>query len=400
MTGLAGAILLGLGVGGVWLLGRALNLLSPVLWPLAIAGVLAYLLDPVVDFLVARRIPRPRAVLLVFLAVLLALGAVIGSIVPQAYAEAHQFGERLPGYSRKLQERFEGWAHHPPTLVRKAWGLRRLFGPSTSAPAPTNGLPGTDPAPSVVAPAEAPADASGIPRDLVQPAAAWIARWLPAAGNWLVDRVGRVGSWLGMLAGACLVPVYLFYLLVEKPGIQRGWTDYLPLRPSRFKDELVFCLRAINDYLIVFFRGQVLVALSNGVLYTLGFVLIDLPYAFLLGLLAVPLTMIPMVGAVCTCVAAVLVAVVATANWQLPALVLGVVAVVQAIEGLVVAPKILGDRVGLHPLTILIAVMVGTTLLGGLLGGILAIPLTAALRVILFRYLWRRADPVPEVAGG
>jgi len=62
--------------------------------------------------------------------------------------------------------------------------------------------------------------------------------------------------------------------------------------------------------------------------------------------------------------------------------------VVQVLEGLVISPKIMGDRVGLHPLVIIIAVMTGTTLLGGILGGVLAIPLAAALRVILARYVW------------
>jgi predicted PurR-regulated permease PerM len=66
--------------------------------------------------------------------------------------------------------------------------------------------------------------------------------------------------------------------------------------------------------------------------------------------------------------------------------------VVQALEGLVIQPKIMGDRVGLHPVTIIIALMVGTTLLGGILGGILAIPLTAALRVIMFRYVWKKRE--------
>jgi predicted PurR-regulated permease PerM len=65
---------------------------------------------------------------------------------------------------------------------------------------------------------------------------------------------------------------------------------------------------------------------------------------------------------------------------------------VHAIEGFVVAPKIMGDRVGLHPLTIIVAVLIGTTLLGGILGGILAIPVTAALRVVMFRYVWKKRE--------
>jgi predicted PurR-regulated permease PerM len=77
--------------------------------------------------------------------------------------------------------------------------------------------------------------------------------------------------------------------------------------------------------------------------------------------------------------------------------VLVVFGIAQTLEGLVISPKIMGGRVGLHPLTIIVAVMVGTTLLGGLLGGILAIPLTAALRVLMFRYIWkRRANSNPN----
>ena len=57
-------------------------------------------------------------------------------------------------------------------------------------------------------------------------------------------------------------------------------------------------------------------------------------------------------------------------------------------EGLVISPRIIGDRVGMHPLTVIIAIMIGTTLMGGIIGGVLAIPLTAALRTLMFRYVW------------
>lgn len=80
-------------------------------------------------------------------------------------------------------------------------------------------------------------------------------------------------------------------------------------------------------------------------------------------------------------------------DWQHPLLVVAVFSVVQTLEGFVIQPKIMGDRVVLHPVTIIIALMVGTTLLGGILGGILAIPLTAALRVLMFRYVWKKRGP-------
>jgi uncharacterized coiled-coil protein SlyX len=132
------------------------------------------------------------------------------------------------------------------------------------------------------------------------------------------------------------------------------------------------------------------VAICDAVLYTIGFLVFGVNYAFLLGFAAVLLTMIPFLGAIVICVTALTLSFVQYGDWQHPALVLAVFGVVQSLEGLFISPKIMGDRVGLHPLAIIIAVMAGTTLLGGLLGGVLAIPLAAALRVIMFRYIWKK----------
>jgi predicted PurR-regulated permease PerM len=132
------------------------------------------------------------------------------------------------------------------------------------------------------------------------------------------------------------------------------------------------------------------VAICDGILYGTGFLIIGLPYAVLIGAMAIVLTMIPYLGAIVTCITALVIAFVQFGDWQHPLLVLAVFGFVQTLEGLFISPRIMGGRVGLHPVTIIIAVMAGTTLLGGLLGGILAIPLTAALRVVMFRYVWKR----------
>src|SRR6185437_11834648 len=178
--------------------------------------------------------------------------------------------------------------------------------------------------------------------------------------------------------------------LLEKRGIQSKWTTYLPVKDSTFKSELVFILQSINDYLIAFFRGQVLVAICDGIMYAIGFLLIGLPYALLLGAAAMVLTIIPFIGAIIIFTTAMIIALVQYGDWKHPLLVVIVFAIAQALEGFVISPRIMKGRVGLHPLTIIIAVMVGTTLLGGVLGGILAIPLTAVIRVLLARYVWKR----------
>ena len=190
-----------------------------------------------------------------------------------------------------------------------------------------------------------------IDEQTLQSATGWIRKILPKAFSLL-------GIWFGILTGLALIPIYAFYLLLEKRGIQSKWTNYLPVKDSTFKDELVFILQSINDYMIAFFRGQVLVAICDGILYGVGFLLIGLPYAILLGAAAMVLTIVPLIGAVIIFVLAMLIALVQFGDWQHPLLVLTVFAVVQTLEGVVISPRVMKGRVGLHPLTIIIAVMV------------------------------------------
>ena len=85
--------------------------------------------------------------------------------------------------------------------------------------------------------------------------------------NGLADAI----SLIGMIAGMALVPVYVFYFLLEAQTIQRKWSDYLPLKESKFKEEAVFVLESFNDCLVVFFRGQALVAICVGLCLAIGF---------------------------------------------------------------------------------------------------------------------------------
>ena len=367
----------------IWSLGRVLEIFGPVLWPLAIAAVLAYLLDPLVDLLERRKMKRQRAIIVVFAVAVCVLLGIVAMILPRLIFETRELARRIPTYATTIQQRAVDW------IENSGWRLPVLNRTKDVSTPPTTNVvvTATDP---VLTP-EPPGSEPEVPweRKLTSAAVSWLPRALPRIGDWLADQISRVAAWFGLLAGIALVPVYCFYFLLEKQVIQRKWTDYLPVQESRVKEELVFVLTAINDRLIVFFRGQVLVAACDGVLYAIGFFAMGLNYALLLGLVAGVLSIIPYLGAILTLVPALILAAVQFQDWQHPLLVAGIFAAVQVLEGFVISPKIIGDRVGLHPLTIIIAVMVGTTLLGGVLGGILAIPLTAALRVLMFRYVWK-----------
>jgi predicted PurR-regulated permease PerM len=392
LTALSLAVLLGALAALVWGLNELLRLLSPVLWPIAAAGVIAYLLDPVVDLFVRRGMPRPRAIVAVFGLALVTVAALCASIVPPLVAESRQLAARIPAYAVQLEHRVEDWINNPPQLVRKLLERTSEAQPgkplAQTPPEKTPIIRTNEPPAPLLSSTNAPSLLKGtLGKENLETAANWLAEALSSVGTWLF---GRVTVWLGVLVGIALVPVYTFYFLLEKSGISSRWTNYLPVSDSSFKNELVFVLNSINNYLIAFFRGQVLVALCDGTLYGLGFFLVGLPYALLIGVMAVFLIMIPFLGAIITCITALVVALVTYGDWKHPLLVLLVFGIVQAMDSLFISPRIMGGRVGLHPITIIIAVMVGTTLLGGLLGGILAIPLTAALRVLMFRYVWKR----------
>jgi predicted PurR-regulated permease PerM len=401
LTGLAIAVIVGLIVGGVWGAGQILQILGPVLWPLAVAGVLAYLLDPVVDYVERKGVSRTRAIVSVFALAIVLLVGLVGSVLPQLITETRELAQRVPDYASKLQHRVEGWVSHPPDFLQKLLSRHpQPAGADGAAPAAPSATGDTNAVGTTASPAPGPISpgstnsfslfGQSLDKQAVQSATGWLARVIPQIGNWFFGQVTKVASWFGVLAGLALIPIYAFYFLLEKRGIESKWTDYLPVAKSEFRNELIFIIKSINDYLIVFFRSQLLVAICDGVLYAIGFLIIGLPYAVLLGVMAILLTMVPFLGAIATCTAALILAFVQYGDWQHPAAVLAVFAVVQTLEGLVIQPKIMGDRVGLHPLTIIIAVITGTTLLGGILGGILAIPLTAALRVLMFRYVWKK----------
>jgi predicted PurR-regulated permease PerM len=343
---------------GLWALGWIINLLSSVLLPLAVAGIIAYLLDPVVDLLEQRKIPRVRAILLVFFLAMMFVLILLATVVPQLVVELNQLMDTLPADAVKLRTNLSEWLQGTAlgARARQAWD-----------------------------------------EELGATAQQWMTDALPVVSSWVLGQLGRVASWAGLLVGLALVPVYAFYFLLEKEGIQGRWKDFLPLQESKLKEEVVFVIDSINDCLIVFFRGQVLVAMCVGTLLTLGFTALGLNYAVLLGVLAGVLGIIPYLGVAVSLVPAVLLAIVQFGDWWHPLLVLGIFGLVQLAEGLFISPRIIGERVGLHPLTIIIAVMIGTTLLGGILGGVLAIPLTAALRTVMYRYVWKR--PVKRKRG-
>ena len=362
-VGILLALIAALLLGVAWVA----NTLSSVLIPLAIAGIVAYLLDPLVDWFHKKRgMQRQSAIILVFTIALLLMGGLVASVVPALIGQATKLTTEFPKKAKVFQQK-----------------VSNLVSPDTSNSS-TNDPPDTVWFETSKEWAKSVGLTNEKAREITVSAVSKISAWL-------LEQLKKVTSLFGFLAGLALVPVYVFYFLLEKRSIKRNWTDYLPVRESKVKDEIVFVLHSINDCMIVFFRSQVLVAMCVGALLTVGFLALGLDYAILLGVMAGLLGIIPYLGVALSIIPAFILSMVQfvpDGDWLKPILILVWFASVQAMEGFFISPKIIGDRVGLHPLTIIIAIMIGTTLLGGIVGGVLAIPLTAVLRTLMFRYVW------------
>jgi predicted PurR-regulated permease PerM len=131
-----------------------------------------------------------------------------------------------------------------------------------------------------------------------------------------------------------------------------------------------------------------------GILTGIGLSIIGLKYAVLIGVITATFSIIPYLGVVLSITPALLIAYVQSGgSWLYVLLTAGVFALVQMAEGMFVSPKVMGDQTGLHPVTIIICILVWSILLGGLMGAILAVPLTATLKVLMYRYVWQPAAP-------
>ena len=255
LTGLAMATIVLLAVALIWGLGEVLHILAPVIWPLAIAGVIAYLLDPVVDFLERRRVPRTRAILVVFAGAVVLMLGIVGSVVPQLVTETRELAVRVPAYTETVKTNVVNWVSNPrlPSVLNKLVPQRL----KTETNAPSSGSLTVTNAETGVVTTNAPSsDAMDVSRfwnelfgkDTFKSAADWFAKTAPKIGSWALNQVSRVASLFGLLAGLALVPVYAFYFLLEKRGIESHWSDYLPVTQSGFKDELIFVIKAINEH--------------------------------------------------------------------------------------------------------------------------------------------------------
>lgn len=358
LLALAGAAAL-LIVGFV-VMGRLLGYFSGVLWPLAVAGVLALILRPVVETCELRlRLRRWIAVVVLYgLFLLLMAGVLVLLIpplvdqllnfiayVPTLWQNANAYATRnYPEWIAVVQRQMEN-----PTIKQVVDGIMaELQGLLTQA------LPS-----------------------------------LKAAG------VGVLGVF-AFITHLAIVPIYLFFFLLSRGAPTANLAGHLTFLSSSVRQDVVFLVDEFIAIVVSFFRGQLLIGLIMGALLAIGFSLVGLRFGLALGLLLGVLNIVPYLGTILGLAITIPLAFFQPeGGWQLVGLVLLVMIIVQNIEGWFLTPKIMGDRTGLHPVTIIVAIFFWGTAFNGIGGMVLAIPLTAFF-VTLWRLLCRKYFNVAE----
>ncbi len=393
----------------VWLGANVAAFLQPILIPVAIGVIIAYLLDPLVTYLANRGFGRTKSVLLIFAIAFVAIGGLIAWIVPLISVQSASLARQLPSFTISVRDRVVDLMYR----YENTFGLGEKSGDAGATTGIVNWLlAGPTPPPANPTPTSLPiASRSPGGREVVEPTPTkltsadrqhiqdWVQKQLPALEKQLPDLIGKlwlliktsVGGFLGVtgfLLSLVMVPIYAFFLLKERPAIEQRWKEYLPLRNSPLKDEVATTLSQINSYVIAYFRGQLLVCLVDGLLIGVALTIYGLNFAPLVGLIVVPLTMIPYLGIILCWIPAVLIAAAQWGDWWHPFWVTMIFLAVQNLEGLFYAPRIVGNSVGLHPMTVIVSIFIWGLLIGGLLGPLLAIPLTATIKVLLARYVW------------
>ena len=325
-----------------WLIAIALTgwllwLLAPVLTPFIAAALLAYIGDPLADRLQRLKFPRTIAVVTVFVLTFVGLGLLILLVVPLIQTQISALLDALPGIIAQIEQ---VWLPKITEFI----GIE----------------PGED---------------VGL--------GAFLTRYSDMAGSWGATVLLSLSRSGGALAAAVislfLVPILTFYLL-------RDWDSILrkigAIVPSRQRATVMSLARETDEVLGAFLHGQILVMIALGAIYSVGLSLVGLKFALAIGVVAGLVSFVPYLGFVFGIALAGLTVALEPDPWLRLLGVIATFSIAQVIEGSFLTPKLIGDRIGLHPVLVIFSVAAGGQLFG-FFGILLALPAAAVLSVLL-----------------
>lgn len=318
---------------GLLLVGLFLFNVRTAMVPFAYALVLAYLLAPLVDRLEHKGVNRVAAILFLYAGLTALLALLILSVVPLTIAELDTFADMVPSYTEEVSNRLNQMQRFYYRCSLPA-GLRQV------------------------------AD------ETIQRVEDTLLKYVRSVAEFIVSLFSHV-------LGIVIAPILAFYMLRDLRQIRESLFALLPDDRNR---DIKHLSRELDAVLSGFIRGHLLVSLIVGVLSFFGLTLLHVDFALLIGIVAGVFDIIPYFGPVIGALPAIIIALLES---PLKAIYVAVLFLaIHQLESTVISPKILGERVGLHPLSVIFAILVGGQI-AGIVGILLAVPVTAALKVFL-----------------
>lgn len=328
----------------VWLVAAGLVLISvivawffwmvrPILSPFILALIVAYLLDPAVNFLASKGIPRTWAILILYLAVTMIVTAVVLGLLPRFLGDLNQLARSVPDYGGRLRSLADGLQD----------GYRRADLPESL-------------------------------RVTIDGAISRVEEGLKREIGSIIDGVLSFFSGIWSLV---LAPFVAFYLLQDLDSFKKRTVGFLP---RSCRTEVLIVASRIDRVLSGFVRGQLILAAVVALMAGITSYLFGLRFALLLGIFAGVAEVIPYVGPILGAIPAVLVGLLKSPITGLQVAL--AFAIIQQIENAVITPKVMSESVGLHPMTVIFAVLAGGYL-AGVWGMILAVPVVGVMRVLV-----------------
>lgn len=302
-----------------------------IFYPFIFAGFFYYMLRPIIRFLDRKNISRNISVLIVFLSILIVLVAagIYGGV--SIKEEFSSFSKELLGKSEKLlkntQEIFKNNLHQFVDIEK-----------------------------------------------LKEKSLGFLESGLRGAKGSTVTIINRISEFISMIL---LIPVVLFFLLKDDKKFVHNFFKSFPLKN---KEKTKIVLRHIDQTLSTYILSRLIVSFVIGILTFIGYLIIKLPSAFILSVLTGALSIIPMVGPIISILPALIIAL--GGGISLIVKVVIITFIVQQVEGNLITPKVIGENLKIHPLTIIFLVIISITLLG-FIGGLISVPVYAVLKVII-----------------
>jgi len=334
---------------GILIMAWLVYILSPVLIPFVISFLLAYFLDPVVVWLHRWHVPRVVAAFIVFIVAVIIIVLVLIAIIPALQTQVIHLIQNLPSVVQWFNETFMPWLNHLLNMNQKI-------------------------------------DVGSIQDILMKHV---------QSGGGIVKTVFQTVAHSGytimeVALNIIMIPVVTLYLLSDWNKVRKQGRLYIPL-PHEKREKFLALVRECGSRLAGFIRGQLLVMIGLAIVYSLGLWIVGLDLALLIGIMSGILSVVPYLGFITGILVAMIAAGIQFGSWWYVLGVIIVYAVGEVCESLIFSPFFVGDRIGLHPVAVIFAVLVGGRLFG-FVGVLLALPVSAVI-MVFFRYLCQHYFP-------